>query len=102
MGRDARTILADALMLGDEERAAFATELIASLDEPAAESQEEIDRLWAIEIERRSHRLRSGELPGIPWQQVRAGIERRLASTATPVVPESADGEDNSEITRRR
>lgn len=89
MGRDARTILAEALTLGADARAELATELIASLDEPTAESQEEVDGLWAIEIERRSRRLANGGSAGIPWEVVRAQVERSLSDTGVQAVPDS-------------
>lgn len=89
MGRDARTILVEAITLGDDDRAELATELIASLDEPTADSQEDVDRLWAIEIERRSRRLANGGSAGIPWGVVRAQVGRSLADTGVQTVPDS-------------
>ena len=80
MGHEARTLLAEALELSDHDRADLAAQLLASLDEPTSDSQEEIDRLWAIEIERRSARFRSGESVGVPWDEVRSQIERNLAA----------------------
>ncbi len=80
MGNEARTLLAEALELSDQDRADLAAQLLASLDEPTSDSQEEIDRLWAIEIERRSTRFRSGESEGVPWDEVRSQIERNLAA----------------------
>jgi putative addiction module component (TIGR02574 family) len=68
-------ILEDALKLGVGERAALASELIASLD---AEADEEAETAWAAEIEERAARARSGEDPGKPWPEVRDRLERDL------------------------
>ena len=79
MGNDAKTVLTKALSLSDHDRADLAAELLASLDEPTSDSQEEVDRLWAVEIERRSSRVLSGESPGVPWAEARQRIENELA-----------------------
>lgn len=80
MGNDARTLLTEALELAADDRAELAAELLASLDEPTSDSQEEVDRLWAAEIERRSHRVLSGESLGEPWDEARQRIESDLAA----------------------
>lgn len=80
MGNDARTLLAEALELADSDRADLAAELLASLDEPTSDSQQEVDRLWAVEIERRSNRVLSGESRGVPWDEARRRIESDLAA----------------------
>jgi len=80
MGNDARTVLNDALALDEHDRADLAAELLASLGEPTSDSQEEIDRLWAVEIERRSNRAHSGESRSEPWDEVRSRIEHNLAA----------------------
>jgi len=80
MGNEARTLLTAALALADNDRADLAAELLASLDEPAADSQEDIDRLWAAEIERRANRVLGGDSQGEPWEQVRSRIERDLTA----------------------
>ncbi len=80
MGHEARTLLSEALLLPDSDRADLAAELLASLDQPASESQEDIDRLWVTEIERRAERVLAGESHGEPWDEVRSRIERDLAA----------------------
>jgi putative addiction module component (TIGR02574 family) len=79
MGNDARALLTKALALSDDDRAGLAAELLASLDEPTSDSQEDIERLWAIEIERRSNRVLSGDSRAEPWNEVRSRIERRAS-----------------------
>ena len=80
MGNDARTLLTEALALADDDRADLAAELLASLDESPSDSQEDVDRSWATEIERRSNRVRSGDSRGEPWDEVRSRIERDLTA----------------------
>ena len=80
MGNDARTLRTEALELTADDRAELAAELLASLDDPASDSQEEVDRLWAAEIERRSNRILSGESSGEPWDEARRRIESDLAA----------------------
>lgn len=80
LGHEARTLLSEALLLPDSDRADLAAELLASLDEPASESQEDIDRLWVTEVERRTKRVLAGESHGEPWDEVRNRIERDLSA----------------------
>ena len=68
-------LLEDALKLDVAERAALASELLASLD---AEADEDAEAAWAAEIEERAARARSGEDPGKPWPEVRDRLERDL------------------------
>ena len=68
-------LLNDALKLEVSERAELASELIASLD---AEADEDAEAAWAVEIEERAARARSGEDPGKPWPEVRDRLERDL------------------------
>jgi putative addiction module component (TIGR02574 family) len=80
MGKDARTLLTEALELAVDDRAELAAELFVSLDEPTPDSQEEVDRLWAAEIGRRSNRVLSGESSGEPWDEARRRIESDLTA----------------------
>lgn len=68
-------ILRDALQLPPEDRAGLAKELLASLDgdaEPGAEAA------WAMEFERRAHRVLSGESVAEDWTAVHSRIESKL------------------------
>jgi len=64
-------------MLPSHERADFAAELLASLDE-TMENPEEVEAAWAAEIERRARRVLSGESAGESWEDVRNRIARLL------------------------
>jgi putative addiction module component (TIGR02574 family) len=68
-------LLEDALKLEVSERAELASELIASLD---AAGDDDAEAAWAIEIEERAARARSGEDLGKPWPEVRERLERDL------------------------
>lgn len=74
----AQDLLREALTLPIDERADVAAELLASLDDAAAEDPAEVEAAWAAEIERRARRVTSGESQGIPWEDVRARAEAEL------------------------
>ncbi len=62
-----------ALSLNFKERGHLATVLLKSLDEPENElSPTEWERLWAKECQRRVAEMESGEVEGIPWEDVLA------------------------------
>ena len=74
----AQELLREALTLPIAERADVAAELLASLDEAPPENAAEVEAAWAREIERRAHRVMSGESAGEPWEDVRARVVQRL------------------------
>ena len=73
---DARQLLAEALRLSDEERAALAGELIQSLD---GSIDGEADAAWSAEIRARLDRVDSGAARTIASSEAR----RRLKSAAS-------------------
>lgn len=64
-------LLAEALQLTPEERAALAGELIASLD---TEVDEAAEAEWSAEIRRRVERLEAGLANTVPWAEARRRI----------------------------
>ena len=74
----AQEVLREALAWSADDRAELAAELLASLDEAAAEDPAEVEAAWAAEIERRARRVMSGETAGIPWEDVRRRAEAEL------------------------
>ncbi len=64
----ARGVLAEALRLPERDRAAIAAELLASL--PPCGVLQEGDEDFSAEVERRAERVRSGESPGLDWNDV--------------------------------
>ena len=74
----AQELLRDALMLPVDQRAAVATKLLASLDDPEAEDDAVVRTAWATEIEARARRVLAGESKARPWEEVRTQVSRRL------------------------
>lgn len=74
----AQDILREALALPLEERADVAAELLASLDDAAAEHPADVEAAWAAEIERRARRALADESRGIAWDDVRRRAEAEL------------------------
>lgn len=68
---DSRRLLAEALQLPDEERAALAGELIQSLDhdvDPDAEAA------WSVEIRARLEQVDAGTATTVSWTEARRRI----------------------------
>ena len=78
MSPRAQDLLREALTLPLNERADVAAQLLASLDDAAADDPAEVEAAWAAEIERRARRVLAGESAGIPWEDVRRGAEEEL------------------------
>ncbi|HYO12743.1 MAG TPA: addiction module protein [Thermoanaerobaculia bacterium] len=68
-------LLKQVLLLPLEERAEFASEVLASLD---GESDPGAEAAWAVELERRANRVLSGESQGEDWDEVRTRITREV------------------------
>ena len=69
-------IAEEALSLSSEARALPADRLVESLD-PAEDGY--IDKLWAAEGNRRLQELRSGQVTGIPGEEVFARLRQKYA-----------------------
>jgi putative addiction module component (TIGR02574 family) len=72
---DLDEILKDALSLDIHDRARLAEKLLASLD---TLSEEESDRLWADEAERRLTEYRAGRMKAIPAGEVAQKAQRLM------------------------
>ena len=68
---NAEQLLAEALRLSDEARAALAGELIQSLDR---EIDADAEAAWSEKIHARIERLDSGSATTIPWSEARRHI----------------------------
>jgi putative addiction module component (TIGR02574 family) len=75
MTKPMAAVLADALRLDDEARAALAAELLGSLDGPA---DPDAESAWEAEIERRIAAIEAGTIQLEPWEQVRQRIEKDI------------------------
>ena len=74
----AQDVLREALALPLDERADVAAELLASLDDAAAERAADVEAAWAAEIERRARRALVDESGGVAWDDVRRRAEAEL------------------------
>jgi putative addiction module component (TIGR02574 family) len=68
---DSKQLLAEALRLPEEERAALAGELIQSLE---TDVDPDVEAEWSQEIHERLQRLDGGEAKTIPWSEARRRI----------------------------
>jgi putative addiction module component (TIGR02574 family) len=68
---DSRQLLAEALRLSDEERAALAGELIQSLER---EVDSEAEAAWSAEIRSRLERVEAGTATTVSWAEARRRI----------------------------
>lgn len=75
MTKPTRAVLAEALRLGEDERAELAAEILASLDGPADDDSEQA---WADEIKRRIASIEAGTAKLEPWDEVRRRIEKEI------------------------
>jgi len=74
----AQELLREALALPLAERADVAAELLASLDDAAADNLAEVEAAWSAEIEKRARRVMSGESAGVSWEDARGRAEAEL------------------------
>ncbi len=67
MSSTAKRIITEAMNLSSSERAQIAEELISSLDELP---DEEVEKAWQAEINRRIDEVESGKVQCVPWEQI--------------------------------
>ena len=75
MTKAAEALLADALRLDADSRAALAAELLASLDGP---EDPDADAAWNVEIERRVAAIEAGTVRLESWDNVKRRIEKEI------------------------
>lgn len=78
---DAEQLLAEALGLSDEERAALSGELIQILETEVDSSAE---AAWSAEIRQRLERIDSGRATTIPWSEARRRIHAAAGRASRP------------------
>lgn len=74
----AQDVLREALALPLDERADVAAELLASLEDAAADRPADVEAAWVAEIERRARRALADESGGLAWDDVRRRAEAEL------------------------
>lgn len=77
MPSDLKDVLAAALRLPGQARAALAAELLQSLDQVDADG-DDVEEAWTDEIKRRLDEVDAGTVTPIPWPEAR----RRLLAAA--------------------
>ncbi len=75
MSKAVQTVLADALRLEPDARAAVAAELLASLDGPV---DPDAEAAWDAEIDRRVEAIDAGAITLESWSDVKRRIERDI------------------------
>ena len=75
MTKAAEALLADALRLDADSRAALAAELLASLDGP---EDPHADAAWNAEIERRVAAIEAGTVRLERWEDVKRRIDKEI------------------------
>ena len=74
MARDLKRLFSEAFDLPENERATLAGLLIESLEPPP---DPEVDEAWAVVAERRWREIESGSVQTVPWEEVKAKLDRR-------------------------
>ena len=75
MTHSVEEIYAEAVELGENDRAALAGLLLNSLEPPA---DDRLDEAWVTEIKRRIRSLESGEAKEVSWEEARARLWARF------------------------
>jgi putative addiction module component (TIGR02574 family) len=78
---DASQLLAEALRLSDEERAALAGELIQSLEQ---EADPDAEAAWSAEIRARLDRVEAGTAKTVSWAEARRRIHAAAGRAPRP------------------
>jgi putative addiction module component (TIGR02574 family) len=74
MARSARELFEEAMKLDPQERATLMRLLIESWTPSPRRGP---DDAWRVEIERRMAELDSGAVEAVPWEELRARLDRR-------------------------
>ena len=74
MAKSAQELFEEAMKLDPEGRATLTRLLLESVD---AESEEGVEDTWRIEVESRIAELDSATVKTLPWEELRARLDRR-------------------------
>lgn len=73
MNQKSESIISDAMLMPDEDRAMIAERLIASLDH---EFEKDTEVAWQKELQKRISGIDEGKVTCVPWEQVRARLRK--------------------------
>ena len=59
----------------ERDRAVLAERLLASLE--AADPDDDVEAAWQREVQRRIAALDRGEVKTVPWEEIKAGMEKK-------------------------
>ena len=74
MTRAAKDIVKAAIRLPESERVEVVEQLLVSLDS----TEEDVDKAWAAEVERRSQQIKEGTVRPVRWQEVKSRARKRV------------------------
>ncbi|MDQ1637087.1 MAG: hypothetical protein QOF62_426 [Pyrinomonadaceae bacterium] len=74
MAAEVTALFREAMELEDNDRATLAGLLIESLEGP---EDPDVEKAWAVEIERRWQEIESGKVKTIPWEEVKQTLFER-------------------------
>ena len=74
MARDLKRQFSEAFDLPESDRATLAGLLIESLEPPP---DPDVDEAWSAVAERRWREIESGSVQTVPWEEVKAKLDRR-------------------------
>ena len=78
MAKTADDLREEVLALPAQERARIVSELLASLDSEGVE-EDEIERMWSTETQRRAAMLESGDAGTLTWDEIQLRFADRCA-----------------------
>ena len=85
MAKTADDLREEVLALPAQERARIASDLLASLDSEAVET-EETHQLWSAETQRQAAMLESGEAGTLTWEDIQQRFgDRRAQRVSLPI-----------------
>lgn len=73
MNQKIESIISDAMLMPDKDRAIIAERLIASLDH---EFEKDTENAWQDELQKRVDEINSGKVSCIPWEEVRTRLKK--------------------------
>ena len=70
-----KELLDRVLAMPERDRAVLAERLLASLE--GADPDDDVEAAWQREVQRRITALDRGEVKTVPWEEIKAGMEKK-------------------------